>query len=154
MTVVCSDFFSNIFIGVAGVGIGSYLTYYFSTRLFARQRLCEASSKFRETFIDEIVLCEKEVLDGQARIIDLTGRKLIEAEKAFIRYRAFIEKPSISGFHQAWNDYSDYLKRLNIMFKPVSGIGSHDSYTSTNEEERRKMVLHKINNLLKYAPTQ
>ncbi len=147
---------SDPYIGVIGTLVGAIIgfigSYFASSILFNKQRIREETSKFREAFIEEIILCEKDIIPDQGGILDVVERNILTQEKAIIRFRAFVNGGSIDAFNEASHEYTDYYKRVEVCAMPKPGIETENIYIKTPEEERREIILSKINKLLEYAP--
>ncbi len=151
MTTSCDTNTVTIFWTFSGIIVGCAFTYYFSTRLFNKQREANAISLFREDFVEEIILCEKDILPDQDDILSIVEKNIISQEKAIIRFRPFISRSCVGNFKKASYEYTDYYKRVKAYAVPEPGIATNDAHIESLEKERRKTVLSKIEKLLKYA---
>lgn len=142
------------FIGAAAGGIvAAICSFIFSKKLFDRQRLIEASAKFREIFTEEISIVISNPEEDKKRILSNRDKYFIEQEREYVTFRPFIKNIKLNDFDAAWKDYKKQYKHMNACAVPKAGA-IEDGFTLSSEKERREIIHNCIKKLFEYAPTK
>ena len=140
---------------ILGVFLGAPITYIFAMKMFNHQRYMEASAKFKESFIDELIICRSTCEnDDQNSIISLLNQCASKHEKAIILFRPFIPSSKLKAFDQACLSFQEYINTSRFKFADISGITQEVDLQGLQEGQIKGKVKQRIERILEYAPTK
>ena len=129
---------------IAGVLIGGFVGYYFSSSLAKKQDFNKAAAEFRASFVEEQRLLDPNSFADRASAgsaSSILKKAIHDHERAMIRFEPFVSKGDTEAYKKAWQQYAGNSQH----FEQYTGD------TAIKKEEGRKLALDLINNLLKFA---
>ncbi len=133
---------------IIGVTLGAFITYFFSIKISKRQEFNKAASSFRKAFTKEIRLLSSPYTEGNEIAIDIIRKAIVRHENAAILFRDYLGSKNIPCFNKAWSKYSE----PNKYKVPSEAFIEYDSLGNKEKEDNIRMcIIHRINELLKFA---
>jgi hypothetical protein len=132
----------RIIISSAGILIilsGIYLSIMRNRRKF----FFLASRRFREAFIDQI----QDLSQGKGDAFEILRRSSPKQEKAYLRFRAFLQGKALRRFDEAWREYHGYGGENPHPFPEQYSAAANFALA----KEKRALALRRIQNLFSFA---
>ena len=143
--------FSGVVITLIGAVIGGFIGYFSAIRINKRHQFNIAATIFRAAFVETKRLLDKNRLYDLSTkyydpIFDILKARIINHERAKIRFSAFVSKNGLKAFNKAWNTY--YSKSQDCADHHLDDYScvrdsKTDKITDVSLKEKRQLALRK-----------
>jgi hypothetical protein len=146
-------FIGGVFTGL----LASFFAHRFSTERDKRKEHNDAVAKFHAAFLPEVRKIQHLIdYDPQCEkhVINILKEAYDKHHEASIQFEINLSPSERYAFNKAWDEYTQKEVGQRWMTKNIGDsvlIAYSSEYNCTEEKENRRIVIHRIQNLLSFA---